>query len=84
MNFPVMSADNFLERAEHYPRAKETADDTFTRHLLERMERSYRVLAASESALAASQEVEEELSNRHDGQDTSAAVSQRPKPRKDC
>ncbi|MHC2335349.1 hypothetical protein [Bradyrhizobium sp. USDA 4454] len=66
MDFPVMSAGDYLVRAEHYRRAKETADDTFTRYFLERMEHSYRVLAASEAALAASQEVEEKLNNRHD------------------
>ena len=64
MNFPVMSADDYLERAEHFRRAKETADDTFTGHFLERMEYSYPVLAASEAASAASQDVEEELNNR--------------------
>lgn len=64
MNFPVMSADEYLERAEHYRRAKETADDTFTRHFLERMEHSYRVLAASEATLAASHNVKEKLNDR--------------------
>ncbi len=66
MDFPVMSADDYLVRAGHYRRAKETADDTFTRYFLERMEHGYRVLAASEAAIAASQEVEKKLNNRRD------------------
>ncbi|MHC2257146.1 hypothetical protein ACVILK_006838 [Bradyrhizobium embrapense] len=66
MNFSVMSADDYLMRAEHYRRAKETADDTFTRYFLERMEHSYRVLAASVATLAASHNVEEKLNNRRD------------------
>ncbi|MGY4160216.1 MULTISPECIES: hypothetical protein [unclassified Bradyrhizobium] len=61
-----MSADDYLERAEQYRRARETADDTFTRYFLERMEHGYRILAASEAALAASQKAEEKLNNRRD------------------
>lgn len=60
--------DYYLARAEHYRRAKETAGDHFTRYFLERMEHSYRVLAASE--LAASQNAEDELNNPHDQPDT--------------
>ncbi|MTV16705.1 MULTISPECIES: hypothetical protein [Bradyrhizobium] len=72
MNFPVMSVDDFyaddyyLARAEHYRHAKETAADQFTRYFLERMEHSYRVLAASETALAVSQNAEEETENPRD------------------
>lgn len=71
-----MSADDYyadgyyLARAEQCRHAKEAAGDPFTRYFLERMEHSYRVLAASETALAASQRVEDELSNPHDQPDT--------------
>ncbi|WP_128089415.1 hypothetical protein [Bradyrhizobium viridifuturi] len=46
-----MSSEDYLERAEHYRRAKESAVDDFTRYYLERMERSYRVLADSHAVL---------------------------------
>jgi len=43
-----MSPEEYLERAENYRAAKESAKDDFARYHLEAMERSYRVLAASE------------------------------------
>jgi hypothetical protein len=46
-----MDTSDYLERAKHFRRAKEAAQDDFTRHYLEQMERSYRVLASSEAAL---------------------------------
>ncbi|MGX1350149.1 hypothetical protein AB7M49_003725 [Bradyrhizobium elkanii] len=48
-----MSANDYLEMAKHCRRAKEATRDSFTRRYLEDMERSYRVLAASEAALEA-------------------------------
>ncbi|MCK1337687.1 hypothetical protein IVB38_17040 [Bradyrhizobium sp. 38] len=49
-----MKADKYLELAERYRVALETAKDAFSRHYLEAMERSYRTLAESEQALGKS------------------------------
>jgi hypothetical protein len=46
-----MTPEEYLERAERYRVALETAKDALTRHHLEAMERSYRTLADSERAL---------------------------------
>ncbi|MGN8547693.1 hypothetical protein ACQPTN_24125 [Bradyrhizobium sp. 13971] len=55
-----MSANNYLEMAEHYRRAKEATRDDFTRRYLEHMERSYRVLARSGAVLEDSKSVQAE------------------------
>jgi hypothetical protein len=47
----LMTPEEYLELAERYRVALETATDIFTRHHLEAMERSYRTLADSERAL---------------------------------
>ncbi|MDH2406685.1 hypothetical protein QCM77_43650 [Bradyrhizobium sp. SSUT18] len=46
-----MTPEEYLERAERYRKALETAKDASTRYHLEAMERSYRTLAESERAL---------------------------------
>ncbi|MCS3451535.1 MULTISPECIES: hypothetical protein [Bradyrhizobium] len=56
-----MSADDYLEMAKHYQRAKETTRDEFTRRFLEQMERSYRILAASEVVLEGSRKTQAKL-----------------------
>ncbi|MCS3448519.1 hypothetical protein AB7M49_007830 [Bradyrhizobium elkanii] len=56
-----MSADDYAEMAEHYRRAKEATKDDFTRRFLEQMERSFRVLAASEAVLEGSRRTRDEL-----------------------
>jgi hypothetical protein len=50
-SFWYMEPEEYLERAEHYRIAKESATDELTRYHLDAMERSYRALAASEKAL---------------------------------
>lgn len=54
----IMSPEVYLDRAEHYRGAKATATDSFSRHHLEAMERSYRTLAESEAALRRSSAVD--------------------------
>lgn len=56
-----MSASDYLEMAKHYRRAKEVTRDDFTRRFLDQMERSYRILAASEAALEGSTKTQEAL-----------------------
>ncbi|MCC8960501.1 hypothetical protein H8B02_46010 [Bradyrhizobium sp. Pear77] len=53
-----MSAEEYLEMADNYRRAKEAAPDDFTRYFLERMERGYRVLATSKAVLDRPQNVQ--------------------------
>jgi hypothetical protein len=50
-SFQMMNPDEYLRLAERYTKALEAANDAFTRHHLEAMERSYRTLAESELAL---------------------------------
>ncbi|WP_456784854.1 hypothetical protein [Bradyrhizobium sp. USDA 4516] len=64
-----MSAEDYLEMAEHYRRAKDAAEDDFTRYYLEQMEKSYRVLAASEAVLVTSEKTLGSLKSPNDPSD---------------
>ncbi|MGY4573404.1 hypothetical protein [Bradyrhizobium sp. USDA 3256] len=59
-----MTPEEYLEKAEHYRLAKESAKDDFSRFHLEAMENSYRTLAASEAALRQSSTVANALSQK--------------------
>jgi len=47
----VTNADHYAQLAKQYGEARVKADDHFSREQLETLERSYRILAASEAAL---------------------------------
>ncbi|MDH2341552.1 hypothetical protein [Bradyrhizobium sp. SSUT77] len=61
-----MTPQEYLELAERYRKALETATDAFTRHHLEAVERSYRTLADSERALLQSGRLSDALAKLGD------------------
>ncbi|MCK1326351.1 hypothetical protein IVA94_36920 [Bradyrhizobium sp. 156] len=63
-----MKPEEYLELAERYREVLETATDTFTRHYLETMERSYRTLAASGQALLKSGKIVDALGKLSDSE----------------
>ncbi|MBR0799838.1 hypothetical protein JQ615_31165 [Bradyrhizobium jicamae] len=64
--YSVMSAEDYLQMAEHCRLAKEKATDDFIRYYLERMEHSYRVLASSEAVLTESKQAQAEMGEDRD------------------
>ncbi|MCK1414830.1 hypothetical protein IVB55_17985 [Bradyrhizobium sp. CW4] len=64
-----MTPEEYLERAERYRVALETAKDALTRHHLEAMERSYRTLTDSERALRKSGVVVDDAMGNHADED---------------